>query len=73
MQHDIIHWSVAMTCMLHHLMRPALALAAVLTLSGCVAYPAGYYGGGYYAAPAPVVVAPVYPRYYGWGGYGRWR
>ncbi len=59
--------------MLQPLIRPVLAFAAVALLSGCVAYPAGYYGGygGGYYAPAPVVV-PAYPAY-GRGGWGRWR
>ncbi len=51
-----------------------LAVAgALLALGGCVAYPAEpYYGGGYYAAPAPVVVAPTFGGfgYYGHGGWG---
>jgi len=49
------------------------ALLALLALTGCVAYPAGYgYGeGGYYAAPAPTVVVPIVPWYGGWG-YGGW-
>jgi hypothetical protein len=67
------------------LMVPILAFAAMLSLSGCVAYPdyggGGYYGGGggYYAPSAAVIVpAPVYRPYYGdyyRGGWGRghWR
>lgn len=62
------------------LMRP-VAVAALLALSGCVAYPAGYGyygggGGGYYGgrggyyAPTPTVVVPVYPGYGYRGGYG---
>jgi hypothetical protein len=60
---------------------PALALASLVALTGCVAYPAGYgYGeaGGYYAPSATVVIpAPVYRPYYGgyrggWGRGGRW-
>lgn len=61
------------------------ALLAVLSLAGCVAYPADYSGG--YAQPgygppvyaAPVYAAPVYvaPPIYlggGWGGRGgHWR
>ena len=69
--------------MTSHLVRLATSAAAIalLALSGCVAYPAGYgYAGaapGYYA-PAPAVVVPVYPAYGyrgGWGGgYGHyWR
>ena len=45
------------------LIRPAIALAAAMALSGCVAYPYGYYGygdNGYYA-PAPTVVVPIVP------------
>ncbi len=60
---------------LKFLMVPMLAIAALVSLSGCVAYPA-YGGGGGYYAPGPVVVAaPVYrPYYYGGGwGRGRWR
>jgi hypothetical protein len=49
----------------------ALALTAA-ALSGCVYYPGNYaygYGPGYYAAPAPVVVAPVaVGGWWGWGG-----
>lgn len=53
----------------------ALALTAA-ALSGCVYYPNQYaygygpsYGAGYYAAPAPVVVAPVaVGGWWGWGG-----
>jgi hypothetical protein len=59
------------------LLRPALALAALTALAalgGCVAYPAGAYpyGGAVYA-PAPTVVVPVRPYYYGgyYGGYHR--
>lgn len=56
-------------------------VASLVALGGCVAYPAGpYAGGGYYAEPAPVVVAPVYGGfgYYGghyghYGHYGHWR
>lgn len=50
--------------------------ALVLSIGGCVAYPApGYYGGGYYGggyayAPPPVVIGRPYG---GWGGgYRRW-
>lgn len=53
------------------------ALLGLLALSGCVAYPAGPYG-GYAYGPAPVYVAPP-PVVVGvgggwWGGrWGRWR
>ncbi len=45
----------------------AAALALAGLLGGCVAYPAdgGYYGGGYYAAPAYPVAPPVFGF---WGG-----
>lgn len=57
---------------LKSLLAPAAAIAALIGLSGCIAYPAGYgygggYGGGGYYAPAPVVVAPFIG-----GGYGGW-
>jgi hypothetical protein len=40
------------------------ALAALLGIAGCAAYPAGPgYASGYYAAPA-------YPGWYGYGGLG---
>lgn len=62
--------------MKHHLVRlirPA-AVVALVALSGCVAYPAGYGyyggGGGGYYAPAATVVVPVYPGYGYGGGYG---
>ena len=52
------------------LMVPVLACAALVGLSGCVAYPV-YGGGGYYGPTAAVVVpAPVYRPYYGGGYYG---
>jgi PBP1b-binding outer membrane lipoprotein LpoB len=45
-------------------MKKTIALAALaLTLSGCVVYPAPYYGRAYVAPPAAVVVAPR-PYYY---------
>jgi len=66
-----------------HTFKPVLRAAAVFvaigTLSGCVAYPTGYYGDqtyyapGYVYAPGPaaVVVAPgvTYGGYRGGGGY----
>ncbi len=61
---------------LKYFLPPTAALLALLTLTGCVAYPAGYEGGGYYAAPSAVVAVPVpvyrpyYGGYYG-GGWGR--
>ena len=59
----------------HSLIRPAAALAALIALSGCVAYPEGTYGygGPAYYAPAPTVVVPIAP-YRGWygGGGGGW-
>ena len=54
------------------------AALALLTLSGCVAYPAGYYGGGgYYGGP---YYAPSYGYAYAgpsvsfgfFGGGGHW-
>ena len=59
--------------------RPALAAACLLALTGCIAYPGGYYGAGpgypayaaypsygYYAAPPVGIVVG--------GGWGRgWR
>jgi hypothetical protein len=59
----------------------ALALTGA-ALSGCVYYPNRYayngYGGGYYASPPAVVVAPVVVGGWwggwggGWGGHGHW-
>lgn len=58
---------------------PLLAIAALGSLAGCVAYPA-YGGGGYYGGPSAAVIvpAPAYRPYYGGyygGGWGRghWR
>jgi hypothetical protein len=64
-------------------LRPALAVACVLALTGCVVYPGGYYGAapaypayagypGYYAAP-PVGVVIGSDWGGGWGGGGGWR
>jgi hypothetical protein len=64
----------------------AVLTLAALTLTGCVVEPGPYYGGGYYAQPAPVYYGPqVYygqrfyygPRYHHhrwhrWHG-GGWR
>lgn len=56
------------------LLAPVLAVASLVAVSGCVAYPAGYgYGyaeNGYYAAPEATVVvpAPVFGFGYGYGG-----
>ncbi len=41
--------------------------ALALTLSGCVVYPNGGYGGGYYA-PAPAYYAPPVAFDFGFGG-----
>jgi hypothetical protein len=60
-----------MSCLVR-LMRPVLALAALVLLSGCVVAPAGPYYGGPAYAPGPTVVVPVTPYYYG-GGYGGYR
>mgnify|MGYP006274728005 FL=1 len=49
-----------------------LALALLpLGLGGCVVYdqPSYGYGGGYYAAPAPVYVAPTVAVGGWWGGH----
>lgn len=58
------------------LLRPVLAVTALLALSGCVAYPAGGYYGAPYGdpvyAPGPTVVVPIAPYYYG-GSYGGYR
>lgn len=59
-------------------MKKLLLIGATLLLGGCVAVPYGgdpyYYNSGYYAAPAPVYVAPsvdIGVGYYrGWGGRG---
>ncbi len=53
------------------LMVPVLALVSLVSLSGCVAYPA-YGGGGYYGGPSAAVIvpAPLYRPYYGGGYYG---
>lgn len=60
---------------------PLFAIAALISLPGCVAYPA-YGGGGYYAEPSSVILVPgpVYRPHYRGGGYygggwgrGRWR
>ncbi len=54
--------------------RLVAALALLLALSGCVAYPAGYgygYGSGYgYYAPSVAVAVPCCA--YGGYGYRRW-
>jgi hypothetical protein len=50
-----------------------LAALALLALSGCVAYPDPYYGGGYYGgygyAPAPAYVGPTVVVGGGWWGW----
>ena len=53
------------------LLTASAGLAALLALTGCVAYPADYYGGPVYAAPRATVVVPIVPYggYYR-GGYG---
>jgi hypothetical protein len=59
---------------LKFLLIPLLAVGALGSLTGCVAYPA--YGGGYYGGPSAEVIvpAPVYRPYYGGGwGHGHWR
>lgn len=53
-----------MLCKLLRLLTPIVLL---LSLSACVAYPAAYSDGGYYAAPT--VIVPVYPHY-GYRDYG---
>ena len=65
---------------LRSILIPLLAVVALGSLTGCVAYPAYGGGGGYYDGPSAafVVPAPVYRPYYGgyhgggWGR-GRWR
>ena len=59
------------------LLAPALAIAALAALGGCVAYPAPYATAGYYGAPygygAPYAYqpAPLFGfSFGGWGGHG---
>jgi hypothetical protein len=60
------------------LLAPALAIAAAAALGGCVAYPAPYYGGGYYgtyaySAPYYYEPAPVFGfSFGGWGDRDHW-
>lgn len=62
-----------------HLLRPAVAIAALLALAGCVVAPPGSYYGAAPGYPAYAAAYPAYPAYYAappvgvviGGGWGR--